>query len=146
MTITVTLFIIITLTKLQLITALHYFRIHRGLFLPWLQPHSKSMPYEIFHGKQQKAGISVWMLIFWITACTSPLTIIEKIRRTCCWHWKFHISSATTTRKSMPEICTLPAMILKSAGGTKSVILLTPFPLICQILPPKWETWTVHSS
>lgn len=64
----------------------------------------------------------------------------RKIRRTCCWHWKFHISSATTTRKSMPEICTLPAMILKSAGGTKSVILLTPFPLICQILPPKWET------
>lgn len=43
-------------------------------------------------------------------------------------------------RKSMPETCTLPAMILKLAGGTKSVISLTPFPLICQILPPKWET------
>lgn len=64
----------------------------------------------------------------------------RKIRRTCCWHWKFHTSSATTTRKSMPETCTLPAMILKLAGGTKSVISLTPFPLICQILPPKWET------
>ena len=56
---------------------------------------------------------------FWITVCTSPLTIIEKIRRTCCWHWKFHTSSATTTRKSMPETCTLPAMILKLAGEDK---------------------------
>ena len=35
---------------------------------------------------------------------------------------EFHTSSATTTRKSMPETCTLPAMILKLAGGTKSVI------------------------
>lgn len=69
----------------------------------------------------------------------------RKIRRTCCWHWKFHTSSATTTRKSMPETCTLPAMILKLAGGTKSVISLTPFPLICQILPPngKPEWYTV---
>ena len=35
------------------------FQNSQGIVSSRLRPHSRSMPYEIFHGKQQKAGISV---------------------------------------------------------------------------------------